>query len=369
VGTSDNNLTRQTQGRGVDCLVHRRIGDHRHGGGVAGLQMAVPARGVVRKELRIGGLGVTSVAQNIGSRIGSLINLVLVSGVVGVLVAGPPTRGGSPCMERSGPPAGTEIFRGITYGCERLKPTEESDGVLHWVRVDLTAPGIELYVTPLDPTALSQGWQYHLRWVGNVVEREHLAVAINGTLFWTKSSWGPWLRGDLANSREPLVADYVVSHMWGDSYLLWFDDQLTPHLKLSKPLTAADFVGAQWGIGGQSVWLRDGKVPDIDGDDPTWPGSFHRPNSQTAVAIDRQRKLLFLATGGNISPRLMFQKLADLGGKDGMLLDGGGSSSMAIGKDANGVLAGTVYGSWYPVATQFGVRAQRLGGAPTVLLP
>ena len=57
----------------------------------------------------------------------------------------------------------------------------------------------------------------------------------------------------------------------------------------------------------------------------------------------------------------MFQKLADLGAKDGMLLDGGGSSSMAIGKDASGVSAGTVYGSWYPVATQFGVRAQRLG--------
>ena len=57
----------------------------------------------------------------------------------------------------------------------------------------------------------------------------------------------------------------------------------------------------------------------------------------------------------------MFQKLADLGAKDGMLLDGGGSSSMALGKDASGVSPGTVYGSWYPVATQFGVRARRLG--------
>jgi len=44
------------------------------------------------------------------------------------------------------------------------------------------------------------------------------------------------------------------------------------------------------------------------------------------------RKLLFLAVAGNISPRLMLQKLADLGAKDGMLLDGGHSSSMAMGR-------------------------------------
>lgn len=292
------------------------------------------------------------------SRIEGLINFFLVSGVVGVLVLGPPTRGGSACLDR----AGTEIFKGVTYGCERLQPSEESSGFVYWVRVDLKVPGIDLYVTPKDPTAVSQGWQYRLRWVGTVVDREHLSVAINGTLFYSASSWGPWMPGEVAKSMEPLVADHVVSHMWDNAYLLWFDDQLTPHLRPSKPLTAADFATAKWAIGGQSVWLRDGKVPDIDNaDDPTWPGSFHRPNSQTAVGIDQQRKLLFLATGGNISPHLMFQKLADLGAKDGMLLDGGGSSSMAIGKNASGVLPGTVYGSRYPVATQFGVRAQRLG--------
>ena len=78
-----------------------------------------------------------------------------------------------------------------------------------------------------------------------------------------------------------------------------------------------------------------------------------------AVAIDQQRKLLFLATGGNISPRLIFQKLADLGAKDGMLLDGGDSSSMAFGTGASVVSPGTVYG-WRPVANQFGVRAEPL---------
>ena len=256
---------------------------------------------------------------------------------------------GVTCWER---PAPTELFEGITYGCKRLKPSEEGRGVVHWVRVDLTAPGIELYVTHLDPTAVSQGWQYRLRRVEVVVDKEQLAVAINGTLFTSNSDWRPRMSGDFADGVETVVADHVVSHVWEHTYLLWFDDQLTPHLRPSKPPTAAELAMAKWGIGGQGVWLWDGKV---------WPGSGRRPDSRTAVAIDRPRKLLFLAVGTHISPRLLLQKLADLGAKDGMLLDGGDSSSMAIGKDARGVSPGVVYGHWRPVATHFGVRARRLG--------
>src|SRR5262249_37954682 len=88
----------------------------------------------------------------------------------------------------SGRPAAAEIFEGITYGCKQLEPSEEASGVVHWVRINLNAPGIALYVTSEDPTAVSQGWQYRLRRVGEVVAREHLAVAINGTLFNTKSN-------------------------------------------------------------------------------------------------------------------------------------------------------------------------------------
>src|SRR5262245_48287463 len=94
-----------------------------------------------------------------------------------------PLEGGFTC---SGRPAAAEIFEGITYGCKQLEPSEEASGVVHWVRINLTAPGIALYVTSQDPTAVSQGWQYRLRWVGEVAAREHLAVAINGTLFRTK---------------------------------------------------------------------------------------------------------------------------------------------------------------------------------------
>jgi hypothetical protein len=276
--------------------------------------------------------------------------IAVVSALVAVL--GARLSGGSTCQERSGRSVPKEIFEGITYGCEWLEPSDEGRGIIYWVRVDLTAPGIELYVTPKDPTAVSRGWQYRLRWVGDVVRTEDLAVAINATYFTTNSSWRPQMSGDLANGVETVVSNHVVSHLSEHTYLLWFDDRLTPHLQTSKPPTAAALVMAKWAIGGQAVWLRDGEV---------WSGSNRSIDCRTAVAIDPSRKLLFLAVSASVSPRLILQKLADLGGKDGMLLDGGSSSSMAIGKNAEGIPGGVILGGWQPVATHFGIRAWRLG--------
>jgi hypothetical protein len=253
--------------------------------------------------------------------------------------------------DRGAPRPPTEIFTGITYGRERLEPTEEGGGMLHWARIDLSAPGIGLYVTPLDRNAVARGWQYRLRRVGTVAERQHLALAVNAMLFATGSSWQELLPGAYARGIETAIADHVVSHVWPDTYLLWFDDALTPTLERFKPPPAAALARAKWGIGGQGIGLWDGEVG---------PFSVGKPDSRTAVAIDRARRLLFVAVGEYISPRLMLQKLAELGAKDGMLLDGGHSSAMAIGTHARGLGAGAVYGGWWPVATQFGVRAKPL---------
>ena len=252
------------------------------------------------------------------------------------------------------PPQSTKIFSGVTYGCERLARTEQGRGVLHWVRVELDAPGIELYVSPLDRSALAQGWQYRLRWIDDVVSDERLAVAINGTLFTSKNTWRPRLPGDLANGVETVVSDHVASHFWEHTYLLWFDDDLKAHLRPSKPPTSAELRQAKWGIGGQAVWLHDGKV---------WSGSDRQPDSRTAIGIDAKRKLLFLAVAEWASPYLLLERLAKLGARDAMLLDGGGSSAMAIGEGARGLARGPLFGGSRPVATFFGVRARPLGGA------
>jgi hypothetical protein len=255
----------------------------------------------------------------------------------------------SPYWARCAAPVQREIFLGIVYGCEVLQPSSEGRGIVHWVRVELGAPGIELYVTPLDHSAVSEGWQYRLRWIDDVVKTESLAVAINGTLFASTPGWRPRMPGDLAKAVETVVSDHVVSHPWEHTYLLWFDDQLAPHLRPSKPPTPAELREAKWGIGGQGVGLHDGEV---------WPGSDRRPDSRTAVAIDQRRKLLFLAIAQWISPRLLLDKLSHLGAREGILLDGGGSSAMAIGQAAREISPGILFGGSRPVATYFGVRAR-----------
>jgi hypothetical protein len=251
-----------------------------------------------------------------------------------------------------------ELFKGITYGCKTLSATEEGSGLLHWVGVNLAAPGIELFVTPLEPSAVARGWQYRLRRIGDVLDKEQLAVAINGTLFESNSGWWFRMAGDLARAGETLVADHVVSHLALHTYLLWFDEQLTPHLRPSKPPTPAELAHAQWGVGGQAVWLHNGEV---------WPRSSRAPDSRTAVGIDQERKLLFLAVGEYVSPHRILQELADLGAKEGMLLDGGDSSSMAIGRGARGMHAAVLLGGWRPVATFFGIRAKRLSNSNSAM--
>lgn len=243
------------------------------------------------------------------------------------------------------------VFSGITYGCELLERSEEGHGLLHWMRVELSAPGIELYVTPLDTSALTGGFQYRLHWIDDVLRNEGLAVAINGALFTSEPKWRPGLPGDLAKGVETVVSDHVTSHVWEHTYLLWFDDELNAHLRPSKPPMPEDLRKAKWGIGGQGVGLQGGRV---------WSGSDRKPDSRTAIGIDAERKLLFMTVAERASPRLMLEQLSTLGARDGMLLDGGGSSAMAVGEGGRNLATGRLLGGWRPVATFFGVRARRL---------
>jgi hypothetical protein len=246
----------------------------------------------------------------------------------------------------------TEIYQGVTYGCERLAVDEQGSGLMHWVRVDLTAPGIELYVTPLDPQAVERGWQYCLQRTATVVNKEQLAVAINATLFGSESGWIPMV-GDFARSSDATIANYVVSHVPEHTYLLCFDEQLAPCLETSRPPNDSVLRRSRWGLGSRgAVLLRDGR---IFRDAPRKP-----TDARTAVGVDSKKRLLFLAVFENASPSRALDKLTQLGAVDGMLLDGGNSTSMAIGGNAHGVRPGVLIGRWRPVATHFGVRARAL---------
>jgi hypothetical protein len=254
--------------------------------------------------------------------------------------------------EQGHPHQSVKIFAGVTYACERLPVTKEGGGLVHWVRIDLTAPGIELYVTPLDRAATALGWQYRLRPIEDVLKREHLAVAVNGTYFTTAS--GSWLRlsGDLARSMQTLISDHVIAYgPWGAS-LIGFDAELVPHvLRLSS---AAEPTQAKWAVGAHVLQLHDGQI--LEAGDGT-------VNARTAIGIDQARKLLWLAVAERISQPRMLHMLTNLGVRDGILLDGGDSSAIAIGRGSTGIPAAVLLGGGRPVANYIGVRARPCSSA------
>jgi hypothetical protein len=259
--------------------------------------------------------------------------------------------GGYAWLQYHGPTVPVEIYRGVVYSCIRLPDANESGGLLHLVRADLTVPGVDLYTTPPnDPDAVAHGRQCKLDYVSSVVKHEHLAAAVNGTLF--DSDSGLIRRtGDFASCVETVVADHVVSHVGKNTYLLWWDDDRVAHMEHTKPPSAAVLAKARWGIGAQQSILNDGQFSLFAG---------HTPDRRTAIAVDPERKLVWIAVFDRASYYFAAQTLAEQGAKTAILVDGGTSSAMALGPDtAGGVRPGTVTGNWRPVASVFGFRAER----------
>ncbi len=216
------------------------------------------------------------------------------------------------------------------------------------VRVDLSAPGIALYLTPLDAEAVRQGYQYRLADAAAVLNREDLAVVVNGAYFTAES--GLFYRtGDLARGVQTVIADGQWSHVDPHSYMLWFEADLSPHIESTKPPDEALLRRARWGIGGGAVPLWKGEVRA--------GAASHEMDRRTAVGIDSGRRLLWLAVFENASSLAVARVLKEHGAQDGFLLDGGHSTTMVLGSKAAEVRPGTLLGGARPVATCFGIRA------------
>ena len=147
---------------------------------------------------------------------------------------------------------------------------------------------------------------------------------------------------------QTLISDHVVAYgPWGAS-LLWFDAELAPHVLRLSSAAEPGVTQAKWAVGAHALQLHNGQV--LGGGDST-------ADARTAIGIDQPRKLLFLAIAERISQPRMLHILADLGARDGFLLDGGGSSAMGIGRGSTGIPATVLLGGGRPVATYIGVRA------------
>ena len=243
----------------------------------------------------------------------------------------------------------TQVFSGVTYQCEKALDSG-SVGLIHFFTIDLNTSGLELYVTPLDHDAAQAGWQYQTCWAPSIIDEQNLSILVNGTLYDTERSIS-LLPGDWARSIETVIAEHQVSHIDQQSYLLWFEDDLTPHLEKSKPPSQSACARARWGISGQGVLIDNGIV------------SKHGTmllDRRTAIGINGKTKQLFIAVFDLASGAAAGQFLVERGVTDAIMLDGGDSTFLALGKDAQRLTPRTLVFPSRPLATVFGVRAPEL---------
>jgi hypothetical protein len=234
-----------------------------------------------------------------------------------------------------------EIYRGVFY-----ETRQGEHGSVHLVEVDLTAPGVDFYLTPLDADAKANGHQYRLDYVRNVARAEGLAVAVNGTMFASDSYLAPMV-GDFATSIDTIVADHEISHLQARDFMLWFDDRFTPHLETARPARPDVLERAKWAIGTQNLAIR-GKGP--------------RPNDSArdkrcALGLDPASRTLWIGVFESASRRDVRDQLMQAGAHYVMILDGGDSTSFYLGGRAYRVPHGLRFGGQLPVATVLGIRA------------
>jgi hypothetical protein len=255
-------------------------------------------------------------------------------------------------LTRPAPQPETEIFQGVFYSCHELPENAGAGGRMLLVRVDLSAPGIELYTTPLDPDAVKAGFQHRMRWPTALVAEEKLAVAITGTLFEERGRLSQ-LPGGFTRSFETVVSDHAVSHVNPHTYLLWFEDDLSPHLEHTKPPSAEALARAKWGVGGQaaSIPLRLAAGP------PSPPGLADR---RIFAGIDARKKQLFLAAFEHATLDGAERILGRHGVAEAVALDGGASASMTVGEGAQGLRSGLLMWPMRGVPVFLGVRARKL---------
>jgi hypothetical protein len=210
----------------------------------------------------------------------------------------------------------------------------------------LNTPGLRLYLTPLDQSAVKAGWEYKTCWPPTIATQEKLIVAINGTLFSTdRPKWVVW-PGVLSRSEETVITNHEVNHIDPNSYLLWFDDNLTPHVEKEKPPPAEACRRAKCGISGQG-WSVADSVPS--------PWQNHECDSRTIIGIDPTKKLLFLGAFDSASQYRASQVMAEHGAVQAIAVDGGSSTCLTFGKTPPCMSRRTPIFPYHAVATIFGV--------------
>jgi hypothetical protein len=219
-------------------------------------------------------------------------------------------------------------FPGVTFAEEiRHDPPQR----LYRLYIDLTNPAIHLRVCP-GSTSPPGDWETALLPVSKIAQREHLDIAINGSLF------SPKYVREIFGTRLPYFVDNPARELgWTVSDgRLWSHHPMAEDLSTLLVSRSGDVsiqrltdppAAAAQAVSGIPI-VSDGR--NIGPDDA--------PAPHTAVGLDRSRKQLtvFINDGRRpdyavgLSLKQLGQVMLDLGCDSALNLDGGGSTTLVF---------------------------------------
>ncbi|MEQ8466054.1 phosphodiester glycosidase family protein [Coleofasciculus sp. E1-EBD-02] len=223
------------------------------------------------------------------------------------------------------------LFQGIVYKRDvRLSPRPL---VIHRVTIDLTAPGVKVFVTPGTPT--SDNTVTNARTTSEFVREFKLQLAINANFFYLFREKTPWDYYPHSGDRTTVIGQAISN---GNRY--------SP----PKPnWSALCFLGSDRAQIVEQGNCPEGTVQAVAGNrlfvnhSKPVTASFskqsnNKPYSRIAVAVDQQgQKLWLIAVDGKqpfYSEGVTLAELAEivinLGADQALNLDGGGSSTLVM---------------------------------------
>lgn len=208
---------------------------------------------------------------------------------------------------------------------------------IYVARIDLTNPNVDVRVAPggTDPDGAGE-YQTTLQTPTTIAAREHFEVAINGDFFTARNTT------DAEGAKSGFVAEKwakVIGPAVTDGYLwapapepraaLLLDAQKRPSIRVIKDVP----VGISQVIAGSNVLLRDGQA--ISQDASSFTRSRH-PRTAVGIADDGKTLVLVVVDGRHtgVATGMSLPELAELmhqiGCREALNLDGGGSSEMVL---------------------------------------
>lgn len=229
-------------------------------------------------------------------------------------------------------PVTESLFVGVTY-TRTVTPAPHAL-ILHFVDVDLTAPGVGFLVTPGDPASARP---LRARKTSTFLKEFGVQVAVNGDYFFPFRSNG--IHDYYPHEGDPVELEgYAwsrgIQYSHGGAERHRF-----PVLYIAKD-NRVSFERPSWpienAVSGICMLLRDGR------DAVPWPETNKREPC-TAVAVSRDGKRLFLCKAEGRQPNYsegvslhrFAQIVRDHGGWNALDLDGGGSETLVVADEAN----------------------------------